>query len=165
MDDKMDHMKRLKETTNEMCQKMETPEGMREVVAGTLWGKGHAMCPSCETVVDYDVSNPDVDVREVTVRPDRSYLSTNPRPRQGFRFVMVCPTGDRQIDLGEFYSSIGLGRGSPGDRCTPEGLSRGYTSELVDAYRKLGEENARQRIESGEGFLDKAWKDMQAKKK
>ena len=164
MDDKMDHMKELEERTSEMYKKMETPEGMREVVAGTLWGKGHAKCRSCNTVVEYDVSNPNVNVEEVTVRPDGGYLSPNPRPRQGFRFVMACPTGDGQIDFGEFYSSIGLGRGSPGDRYTPDGPARGYTSELVAAYRELGEENARQRREFGEGFLDKAWKDMQAKK-
>ena len=129
MTDEMDYMLES-QRYEEMYQKMKTPEGMREVVAGTLWGKGHAKCRSCDEVVEYDVSNPNVNVEEVTVSPDGSNLRPNPKAPQGFRFVMKCPKEDGQIDFGEFYSGVGLGRGSPGDRYAPEGYAKGYESEF-----------------------------------
>lgn len=142
----------------EWYEKMKTPEGMREVVAGTMYGKGNAKCRCCGKVVAFDISDREkVDVEEVTIYPRGNHLVANPQPRQGFKFSMQCPNEDSVISLGEFFKGIGLDHSNLGDNYTTDGPAKGYSSELSDAYRKLGEANAHSRKEdpNGVGFLDK----------
>ena len=141
-----------KKMYTQMQEKMKTPEGIREVVANTLWGKGHAKCRKCNTIIEYDISNQDVYVEKKVIKLKGS---RSMKGHQGYRFVIACPGGDGQIDLGEFYPAGGLERGNPGDQYFPKGYAKGYLNDLCDAYRIIGEENVKSKQELGKGFLDK----------
>lgn len=137
---------------------LKTPEGMKEAVAKSPWGKGHAKCRSCGKIVDYDISSPKVTIKPATLKPHGSYLNPDPKTRSGFELSMPCPKGDTTIKLGKYYSrKSSLEYTDLGDIYSKHKALNCYISDFVESYRIIGEQDRLSKEESpdGIGFLDK----------
>jgi hypothetical protein len=138
------HVWEIEAKAVESGKKMETSEGMREVLSESHYGRGTCKHRSSERVVVFKISDPKVQVSET-----HGILPVGQREVKAFQFEMPDPDGHGMIHLGVFCRST-LGE-SPnllhaGDRYISDSGLSGYLQDMRDAFKQV----------ASDGLLDPA---------